>query len=410
MPRLSSSVLDIFFMLLFLFLVAVLLRVDWIYYLIYVLGGIWLVSHWWIRRALDQLTVQRRMPTKAFSGETVTVELWIRNRSRLPIPWLLIRETVPMELQSGEPYRQVISLGSHAQARHHYRLHCRRRGYYPVGPVLFNSGDLFGFVDSAWQELAPQHITVYPKVLPLPDLGLPSRLPFGGVATRQRIFEDPARMAGVRPYTYGDSLRHIHWRASAHEDALLVKKYQPAIALNTAIILDLDRRAFPGRTLYGDSEWAIVVAASLAAYLSEQRQPVGLVTNGLDPLSGAEAITIPPRPGRGQLMSILEMLARVQVREAELPLDQWLVQRVARLEWGTSLLVVTPKLTGAGLRVLHGVYRRGLNVTALVCAQQADFRSVQKEGEALGIPVHRTLWEVDLASLAPADDVRRWSG
>ncbi len=399
MPRISSSVLDIFFMLLFLFLVAVVLRMDWIYYLVYVLGGVWLLSHWWIRRSFKYISVKRQFLPKAFVGETIDVKVEIRNRSWLPIPWMLIRETVPIDLQSGEIYREAVSVGGRSTVKYQYDLYCRRRGYYSLGPLMFSTGDLFGFVESTWQETSTQHVTVYPKVVSLPELGLPSRLPFGAMSTTQRIFEDPARLAGVRPYTSGDSFRRIHWRATAHEDALLVKKYQPAIALNTAIVLDLDRGAYPGKSVFGDSEWAIVVAASLATHLNANRQPVGLITNGLDPISGAEAAAIPAHPSRGHLMSILELLARVQLHDAERPLDAWLPRKVAELDWGTSLLVVTPKLTEGMLRILHGLYRRGLNVIVLVCAQQADYRKLQTEAEHLGIITYQVIWEADLTLL-----------
>ncbi len=91
----------------------------------------------------------------------------------------------------------------------------------------------------------------------------------------------------------GDSQRRIHWKASAHEDRLLVKKFQPAISLNVAIVLDLNRQAYPISGAIGSSEWAIIVAASLASHVVGQRQPVGLITNGLDSLNGEMTSPIP---------------------------------------------------------------------------------------------------------------------
>jgi hypothetical protein len=56
---------DFFFLLLFLFGIAIFLRMDWIYYLIYVVGGVWLFSHWWVRRSLSRITVSRRLTPHA---------------------------------------------------------------------------------------------------------------------------------------------------------------------------------------------------------------------------------------------------------------------------------------------------------------------------------------------------------
>ena len=420
---------DLFFLLLFLFVFAVFLRLDWIYYVFYVVGGVWLISHWWTRRSLRNLTVSRRVPAKAFAGETIRSDVNFHNRSRLPIPWLRLHENIPIDLKAVEQYSTVVSIGGRSLTRRRFALHCHRRGYYEIGPLNLHTGDLFGFAESSWQETNPHFLTVYPKVYSLADLGLPSLLPFGDMRSPHRLFQDPTRMAGVRPYASGDSVRHIHWRASAHEDRLLVKKYQPSMALSTTIVLDLDRSAFPYREEYSGSEWAIVLAASLASHVAEQRQEVGFLSNGEDPRSGAEVLAIPSRNGRGHLMGILEILARIQMREirkadadappresgasmgragdssegeawsSPLSLSTWLPQRVAHLGWGSTLLVVTPRLTESLIWALHGMYRRGLNVFALVCTLQPQFKRVQQQAEALGVTCHQVIWESDLFKL-----------
>ncbi len=405
---------DLFFLLLFLFGFAVFLRMDWIYYVFYVVGGVWLISHWWTRRSLRNLSVSRRVPAKAFAGETIRSDVNFHNRSRLPIPWLRLQETIPIDLRSVDQYSTVISIGGRSITQRRFTLHCHRRGYYEMGPLSLYTGDLFGFAESSWQETRAHYLTVYPKVYSLADLGLPSLLPFGTMRSPQRLFQDPTRMAGVRPYASGDSMRHIHWRASAHEDALLVKKYQPSMALSTTVVLDLDRSAFPYREEYSGSEWAVVLAASLASHVAEQRQEVGFLSNGEDPRSGTEALRIPSRSGRGHLMGILEILARIQMRdmrkeedtsnpEAEwispISLPQWLPERVTHLGWGSTLLVVTPRLTEPLVWTLHSMYRRGLNVYALACTLQPQFKSVQRQADALGVVAHQVIWESDLIKL-----------
>jgi uncharacterized protein (DUF58 family) len=290
-------------------------------------------------------------------------------------------------------------VGAKAHIDHTYRLQCKRRGYYPVGPLTMSTGDLFGFAEAAWQETAAVHVTVYPQVLPLHELGLPSRSPFGVLNSRQRIFEDPNRMSGVRAYVNGDSLRRIHWKASAHEDTLLVKKFQPAIALNVALVLDLNRNVYPTLGATGSSEWAIVIAASIASYAVGRRQPVGLITNGLDSVTGKLTVPIPTHQGQGHLTALLTALARVQMHEFDQSLAQWLPRQIADLEWGTTLVVVAPKVTEDDLWVLHNAYRRGSNVVGLVCAPQADFDQVRAQGERLGVRLHRSVWEKDLQAV-----------
>lgn len=420
---------DLFFLLLFLFGFAVFLRLDWVYYVFYVVGGVWLISHWWTRRSLRNLTVSRRVPDRAFAGESIRSDVNFHNRSRLPIPWLRLHENIPIDLRAVDEYSTVISIGGRSLTQRRFSLHCHRRGYYEIGPLNLHTGDLFGFAESSWQETNSNFVTVYPKVYSLAELGLPSLLPFGDMRSPHRLFQDPSRMAGVRPYVSGDSMRHIHWRASAREETLLVKKFQPSMALSTTVVLDLDRSAFPYREEYSGSEWAVVLAASLASHVAEQRQEVGFLSNGADPRSGAEVLSIPARNGRGHLMGILEILARIQLREARraetnampgkgetsspqanggskvepwsspISLPTWLPQRVAHLSWGSTLIVVTPQLTEKLMWTLHGMYRRGLNVIVLSCTLQSRYRRLQQQAEALGITSHQVIWESDLLKL-----------
>ncbi len=390
---------NLFWAILILFLVGAIMRMDWVYYLVYVLGGVWIFSHWWIRRVLERLEVERLMVDHAFLNEKVAVTLRFINRSRLPLPWLQLQEQAPLDVRDASDYTQVITVGSQTKTDHHYSLYCKRRGYYLVGPLVLRTGDLFGFVNGARQENRAMPLIVYPQVVSLEKLGLPSRSPFGTLSSRQRLFEDPERIAGVRSYASGDSQRSIHWKASAHENTLLVKKFQPAIALNVMIVLDLNRNAYPYRGEFGYSEWAIVVAASIAKHMIDQRQAVGLNTNGEDAVTEEPTPPLAAHNGQGQLMNILSTLARVTMRPLEADLAAWLPGQLMEMEWGSTVVLVTPKLEEASLWVLHQAYRRGSNIIVLVCAPQPDLENMQSSAKRLGIQIYKTIWEKDLAAL-----------
>lgn len=391
---------NLFWALIILFIFGVVLRLDWVYYLVYVLGGIWVVSHWWVRRGVQHLSIERRMVDHAFLGERLPVQLRFTNHSWLPLPWLQVQDLIPLDLRDAADYNIVLSVGSRSVTTHEYTLHCKRRGYYLVGPLALRTGDLFGFAEMGWQETNLVDLTVYPEVLPLGRLGLPSRSPFGIVASRQRLFEDPARIAGVRAYASGDSQRAIHWKASAHEDTLLVKKFQPAIALNVMLVLDLNRKAYPYREEAGLSEWAVVVAASVASHLTGERQAVGLLTNGLDAPTEQPMVPLAARTGQGHLMNLLTQLARVEMHAHEEDLATWLPGRIADLEWGTTLILITPQVDESLLWVLHNAYRRGSNVVGLVCAAQPDWNQLQNRAKRLGVTLHKTIWQKDLEQWA----------
>lgn len=391
---------NIFWALLVLFLVAAFFRMNWVYYLVYVVGGVWIFSHWWIRRSLSRVTVERRLATHAFTNEVVRAELTLTNHTWLPLAWLQVQDAVPLELKDQADYRVALSLGARSSVTHAYTLFCKRRGYHTVGPLTLTTSDIFGFVNARWEELQPATLIIYPAIVPLVRLGLPSHAPLGALRSRQRLLEDPTRLHGVRAYATGDSLRRVHWKASAHEDTLLVKKFQPSKETPATIVLDLNRTAYVNRGFVGESEWAITVAASLASHLAGQRQAVGLVTNGWDALTQVTAAAIPQHTGQEHLMAVLSLLARVELQPVETSLAAWLPPHTAGLPWGTTLIVVTPALDAAAVWVLHGAYRRGIEVLVLVIARQAGFREVRAQAKQLGIAVKSTVYESDLRVLA----------
>ncbi|MFN8441087.1 MAG: DUF58 domain-containing protein [Caldilineaceae bacterium] len=389
----------IFWSLIILFLFAVLMQVEWAYYLVYVVGGIWLLSHWSVRRSADKLQITRTVPERAFAGQRVEAKVAIANQSWLPIAWLLLQERVPVELRDEADYQIVLSVGSHSQVEHSYSFNCRQRGYFPIGPLSVNSGDLFGFAQSDWRENEKKYLLVYPQIVSLSQLGLPSRTPFGQLAAPNRMYEDPARLNGVRLYASGDSLRRVHWKATAHTNTLLVKKFQPAIALSVVIVLEMNRNHYPIREVVSGSEWGIIVTASIANAVCEQRQPVGLISNGIDVISKSTLTPLQPRNGQEQLVSILTRLARVQLSNNEGNPSHWLAHPLGELGWGTTLVVVTPQLDEDTLWLLHQTYRRGAEILVLVCAQQTDFILMQARARQLGIEAKLTVWERDLKEL-----------
>ncbi len=277
---------DIPLLLLLLLGVAVLLRQDFVYYIVYVLAGAYLLARWWTGRSLPRLQVRRRFNDHIFLGETVGVALEIENGSWAPVPWLRCEETPPSALATGAALRQVIALRPKEHVHLSYELLGRRRGYYQIGPAIFSTGDLFGFAKSAGRQEQEDHLTVYPRVIPLSQVDLTSRSPHGTIKSQQPIFADPARPIGKRPYIPGDPWRSIDWKSTARAGSLQVKKHEPAVSLTSVIFLDLNVNAYGRQLRVSASEWAIVLAASLANYLVERRQAVGLACNSAEQIGG----------------------------------------------------------------------------------------------------------------------------
>ena len=238
----------IFFFILFLAVVAAIFRSDFVLTLIYLFLGIYILGRWWSQKALRGLTVRRALNHRLFLGESTQVTLEFVNPSVLPVVWLQVHDSFPVLLGAPGFFRQVFSLGSYGRAAFSYTVEGRRRGYHTIGPLALHSGDIFGLSERQTRRLAAEYLIVYPKIVPLTRVGLPSRAPLGALRHSRPIYEDPSRILGKRNYVSGDSLRRVDWKATAAIGRLQVKLYEPSIALETAIFLNLNLAEYPART------------------------------------------------------------------------------------------------------------------------------------------------------------------
>jgi uncharacterized protein (DUF58 family) len=388
---------DTFFLLLILLTaLAIFLREDALLTLVYFLVGAYALSRWWSRRALKTVDCSRSFQHRAFLHEKVPVQLEVVNRHWLPVPWLQLAEALPLELIVPNTYRSVTSLGPYDRQRFTYTLNADRRGYYTIGPLHLRSGDLIGLTEELDADSAADHLIVYPKIIPFAKVRLPSRSPIGTLRHTQPIFEDPSRVRGKRDYVAGDSLRRVDWKATATLGRLQVKQFEPSIALETAILLNLNADEYEQRTRLDATELAIVIAASLANWIIGKRQSAGLSVNGADPIATEEKPqTLPPRKGRAHLTRILEVLARIRAVPTA-PFAQLLQGEIARLPWGTTVILITGAVDEVLFDEIFRARRAGLNVVLILCGTVKNAVEVQHRAEHFGIPVRHFTRERDL--------------
>ncbi len=388
-------------LLIFLIFVAAFLRDDFAFTLVYLLVGVFLVGSWWSRRAIVGVTFKRSFYNRAFLGEKIKVELEISNTKLLPIPWLRIREGLPVQLSGPDSFSRVLTLTPRAREYFEYTLEARKRGYYPIGPLFISTGDLMGLGGTDLQnEGEIEYLTVYPKIVPLAQLKIPSRSPLGTLRHTQPIFEDPTRVMGKRDYVAGDSLRRVDWKSTAITGRMQIKLFEPSIALETVIFLNLDAPNYHYRSRIDATELAIVIAASVANWIAGKGQTVGLYTNGEDPLAAdGQAQFLPPRRGKGNLMRVLETLARIQTIDGGTNLAEKIQKRRIHLPWGTTLIVITGSVDDALLDELHQARRAGQNAVIIISGRAVGVKDIQARASYFGIPV---------IPISNEDELERW--
>jgi uncharacterized protein (DUF58 family) len=343
----------------------------------------------WNKLALRSLHYERVFSERrAFQGETLELTLRVSNRKLLPVGWLQIEDQFPLDVplldeelltsQSSSFGRlaTAFSLRWYERVSRRYRLHCPHRGFYRFGPAHMKSGDIFGlFSQEGWQRKL-DWLIVYPKVVPIAQLGLPSKEPFGETKARQRIFEDPLRTIGVRDHQPEDGFKHIHWKATARQQKLQAKVYEPTTSFNLIIFLNV--ATFPKHWQGTDPillERAISVAASIANYGVEQRYTVGVIANGSVPHSDQPIKVLPSRDPK-QLSRILEALAAV-TGFATSSIEDLLLEESPKLPWGATLVVVTGVVSEELVVTLLRLRDVGRRLVLVSLAQQPPGRELE---------------------------------
>ena len=379
-----------------LFVVAAAFRVDFFFYVLYFIFGVQLLARVWVDQALKRVTYRFDYPQRVFVGERATVRIQLTSKTALPLPWLRLHESTPVSLRRAEAFEGVMVLRPYERRDFEYELDCRQRGYYTLGPLTLESGDLFGLQRSRQREAQERVLLVYPRVLPLSQLGLPAQSPFGSIPVKERLYEDPTRLIGVRDYVRGDSFRKIHWRTSAAQGKLQVKRFEPAISIEALVVLNLRQEDYGIARFYTASELGITTAASIAAHLVSARQTVGLACNALDPLSGQESfLGLDPGRGQGHLLQLLDILARVRLCHS-LSFVETVRKASLGLTWGATVIIITPDVDDELFSLLLWLKQRGLHLVLLVTDPQQAFRQVQQRAAQVNISALLVWQESDL--------------
>ncbi len=393
-----------FFPALILLIAALVLDLGLLAYAMYALLGAILISRLMTRMWTENLAGERRCNRLSLNvGEQVAVVVSVENRGRAPVAWVLIEDLLPRHALVHRPPKikllgsrlQLAMLRRGGRKTFPYQVEFNQRGYYQIGPLVLETGDLFG-LHRRWRTAAePNFVLVYPEVVPLAGYDVASRRPIGEVRMTHRLFEDPTRISGVRAYQPGDPMNRVHWRATARTGTLHSKVYEPSSIAGATIVLEFNQAAFdPSHEPYR-SELAVTAAASLANALYLMNQQVGLITNGRDAADRIRREGWDPDPrsrkaaqrsremlaastrlmpqvvntcrGPEQLMRILETLARVESTDG-LTFAQLVLETSARMPRDASVLAILPSASAETAVALGGLRRQGFAVEAIVVA------------------------------------------
>lgn len=354
-----------------------------------------LAVHWSWKWSLRGVEFRRRLQhERAHMGQSIELQLTLVNRKLLPLSALELEDTLPRHVEAtGAVVRQtrddllpclyvVRPMLPYESVTRRVRIRCRRRGVHQFGPARWHAFDFLGMLAQHAGSTDTHSLLVLPKVFPLAlDARMPELLT-GPLAARPRLWTDPLRIRGFREYRAGDPLRSVDWRATARRGSLIVREHEASSCPIVQIVLGFDVRAPSGDRVEPDElEFAISVAASLAAHALQQRFHVGLFGNAL--AQGAP-IALPASGSPQQLARLLELLARAGSRPVG-ALHAVLEHKHRRHEPG-AWLVIAEDLDARSCALLADARRRGRVVQVLLTGKS-------QAPAAVSLPLMRVPYE-----------------
>lgn len=331
----------------------------------------------WNRLSLEDVTYERTLSQqRVFIDEEVTMSVTLTNRKPMPLGRIRVEDEIPDIIEiadapvvgSHDPQSQTLqhstSMAWYERIHWQYKIKCPQRGFYRLGPTRLYSGDLFGFFSSEKLQRGNDYLLVYPRIVPLPELGLPFVRPLGETKGGLRIYEDPARPVGLRDYQLGDPLKIVDWKATARMQQLQVRTYEPSSSITVIVAVAIDTAAHYWEGYHKvNLERVITTAASVANYANEQQYSIGLFSNGT-PVLADRPMKIPPSQSPEQLTAILEALATIRPIAMGSMSDQ-LSENSRRFPIGSTIVIVTAFLPDELGDVINTLREQGYKIVVL---------------------------------------------
>ena len=268
-------------------------------------------------------------------GDDVEVELEVVPDGRITPSTLVVVErlaragTVRATLERDTPR---LSLSGR------YVLLSLPRGRYAYEESRAILEDPFGLARAEVPLVGGGSVLVYPRIVELDRLFTESGLDLHG--GRRLLLRRPSGfdLHGVREYQQGESLRHVHWRTTAHRGRLMVKELEDEPRDEVAVLLDPAAEAVAGTPPESSFDLQVRAAGSiLRAHARRSRRAVLVV-------AGRARVERRLDAGEADWRQALELLASAEP-EPGVPPAAILDERAGAAMRALELVVVTARLS-----------------------------------------------------------------
>ncbi|MEZ3162085.1 DUF58 domain-containing protein [Microbacterium sp. BWT-B31] len=232
-------------------------------------------------------TVSRSLtPNAAAVGRDARVTVRVGVRTALPTAPGTWKDALPRALDgSAEGVFPALGSGLRGSERVvdlSYSVTGMSRGIHPIGPLAVRSTDPFGLATRRSVFGERTRVTVAPAVVDLPAVNNLAGEAGGMLHTTTSQLGQGADNLIARPYMPGDSMRRIHWRATAHRDALMVRQEEQESTPEATVVLDRGVLRWSGEAMQAPGadpgfELAVSAAASVITRLAHDGYAIEVI-------------------------------------------------------------------------------------------------------------------------------------
>lgn len=297
-------------------------------------------------------------------GQELGLEFKLTNTGLMPISRARVTCIVSKKLGDMAFPDEVIFMKPFQLVNLKKRFVCKHRGFYRVGKIEVIIKDPFGLFEKTIVFDKQINLTVYPRVHSVEYIKIPATDFFGTIGVNNSSHEDFSSLKKVRKYTYGDSIKRVHWKLSSKYNELYIKEFDLTASTKTTIFIDGFKDRFSNDNNHNLEERLVEVTASIIKYTLKSKIETNLIynTNGRNQIDGRDSGKF-----EGFLMALIAFAPI-----GEVALEALITIEAKRLSTGSTIMLVTTEITSGLFSTIIGLSKRQFKIMLMVVEGEMD--------------------------------------
>lgn len=212
-------------------------------------------------------------------GEKVRLTVKLSNQDILVYPYIYVTFFGTNSVFTEHNFSQGLIIEPFSKQEFVFDLDCKYRGIYEIGINSIYIEDFFGLLRLRYKIDDTLKITVYPRIEQLQNLEVINTNNFDNQSNTPSILDDVVNIKDVRDYSYGDSMKRIHWKLTARNNRLMVKNYHNTSDVNVTVLIDYRKNNSYSNDINLSVEDKIIESAvSVIYYYTAKNLPVSYIS------------------------------------------------------------------------------------------------------------------------------------